>query len=70
MSAEVKAETRGLLAPGLRRPHRITGYPDDAALLTEKVKRFDRLLRKADDTGWWKLAQLRLRLSVVWQWSY
>ena len=46
-----------LLAPDLRRPHRITGHPDDAVLLTEKVKRFDRLLRQADDPRGRKLAQ-------------
>jgi hypothetical protein len=34
MSAEVKAETR-VLAPDLRRPHRITGHPDDAVLFTD-----------------------------------
>jgi hypothetical protein len=42
------------LTPNLRRPHRIPGYPDDAVLLTEKVERFDRLLRQADDPGGWK----------------
>jgi hypothetical protein len=46
-----------LLAPNLQRPHSITGYPDDAVLLTEKVERFARLLRQADDPGGWKLAQ-------------
>jgi hypothetical protein len=46
-----------LLAPNLRWPHRITGHPDDEILLVKKVERFDRLLRKADDPGWWKLAQ-------------
>jgi DNA-binding Lrp family transcriptional regulator len=45
-----------LLSSDLVRPHRITGYPHDAVLLTEKVKRFDRLLRQADDPGGRKLA--------------
>jgi hypothetical protein len=46
-----------LLAPDLGWPHGITGHADDAVLLTEKVKRFDRLLRQADDPGRRKLAQ-------------
>src|SRR5262249_2986357 len=56
MSAEVKAETRGFprrtwaAAPRNRIPH-------NAVLLTDKVKRFDRLLRQADDPGGRKLAQ-------------
>ena len=46
-----------LLAPDLRRPHGITGHADDAVLLTEKVKRFDRLLCQADDPRGRKFAQ-------------
>jgi hypothetical protein len=46
-----------LLAPDLGWPHGITGHADDAVLLTEKVKRFDRLLRQADDPRGRKLAQ-------------
>jgi hypothetical protein len=46
-----------LLAPNLGGPHGITGHANDAVLLTEKVKRFDRLLRQANDPGRRKLAQ-------------
>ena len=38
-----------LLAPDLRRPHRIARYPDDAVLLAEQIQRLDGFLGEADD---------------------
>jgi hypothetical protein len=46
-----------LFSPDLGRPHGITGHTNNAVLLTEKVKRFDRLLRQEDVPGRWKFAQ-------------
>ena len=48
MSAEMKAETRLLLAR-LRRPHGIAGDADDAVLLAQKIERFGGFLGEADD---------------------
>jgi hypothetical protein len=52
-----KGRNARLLPPDSGRPHGITGHADNAVLLTEKVERFDRLLRQADDAGGWKFAQ-------------
>jgi len=52
-----KGRNARLLPPDSRGPHGIAGNTDDAVLLTEKVERFDRLLRRADDPGGWKFAQ-------------
>jgi hypothetical protein len=54
MFAEVKALTRGFFAASLRRAHNVAGDPDDAMLLTEQIKRFDRLFGEADNLTRWK----------------
>ena len=39
-----------LLPPHLRRPHRIAGDADDAAVLAEQIERLDGLFRQANDS--------------------
>src|SRR5262249_22166388 len=41
-----------LLAPHLRRTHRIARNADNAILLAEKIKRLDSFLSQADDSLW------------------
>ena len=45
-----------LLAPDLRRPHRIAGDADDAVLLAEQIQRLDGLFGQADDPAGRELA--------------
>src|SRR5208282_4523306 len=54
MSADVKAETRGIVTSSLWRPHAITRDSDDAILFAKQIKGFDGLLGQADDPLCWK----------------
>jgi hypothetical protein len=62
-----KGRDARLVTPDPRWPHRVTGYPRDSVLLTEKVKGFDRLLCQADDSVDATIASRRTVFSASWR---